>query len=138
MNQAELSEACRKYKNYDLKKELEWTAYNNAPGHMSDQDCAFISWLCYAALQRIKQLEADSGYVRNCPFCGGELHLATIWQNGGDELPIKAKNYFKACEKDPYITEQKVRFCCPICKISSEPYDTPQEAIDAWNKRSAK
>ncbi len=43
-----------KYKNRNLKEELEWASVHILPGYLNKRDAQFIRWLCAFALKEIK------------------------------------------------------------------------------------
>jgi len=47
-----------KFKDRNLKEELEWSANYTRYGYMNKANADYYSWLAYAALLRIKELEA--------------------------------------------------------------------------------
>ena len=47
------------YKVRDIEKELKFTAEHIRGGYFRLQDVDYIRWLCYAALERIKEKEHE-------------------------------------------------------------------------------
>ena len=43
------------YKNRDLETELKWMAVHTQSGYFRVEEAEFIRWLCYAALDSIKE-----------------------------------------------------------------------------------
>ncbi len=50
----EYKRLCEKYKNKNLREELEWASNHAQPGYLNKQDAQFVRWLCAAALEEIK------------------------------------------------------------------------------------
>ena len=61
------------------------------------------------------QREVTMAGLKPCPFCGGKADYYC------EEYDSADKGYNVECEK---------------CEARTATYDTPEQAIDAWNKRS--
>lgn len=48
-----------RYKNRDLKDELRWSSAYTHMGYLSRANSEYLRWLCWAALNRIIELEKD-------------------------------------------------------------------------------
>ncbi len=53
MEHAEFEKISKKYKNRDLKEELEWASNHVHPGYLNKSDAQFLRWLCASALKRL-------------------------------------------------------------------------------------
>ena len=56
----QIEELVEKYKNRNVREELEWESKYFKAGYKTGPDADFMRWLCYAALQRIRELEDGS------------------------------------------------------------------------------
>ena len=56
-----MDELADRYKDRNLREELEWAANYTNEGYMPKNNAEYYSWLAWAALQRIKELEGGNG-----------------------------------------------------------------------------
>ena len=55
-----VEELVERYKDRDVRRELEWESKYFKAGYTPGLEAEFMRWLCYAALQRIRELEDGS------------------------------------------------------------------------------
>lgn len=73
--------------------------------------------------EKMEEIEKQK-QIDSCPFCKGQGVLLSSEYDYADHGYISAKvdySYYVECSK---------------CEVRTAMYDTPDQAIDAWNKRS--
>ena len=60
--------------------------------------------------------------LKPCPFCGGEAAIHACGEIANDELSV--------------IFGTKVGVHCMGCHVATLPYDSEEDAAEAWNRRN--
>lgn len=60
--------------------------------------------------------------LKPCPFCGGEAVIHTCCELENDNLA--------------FVYKDKFVIHCFECHITTLPFETKEEAIEAWNRRA--